>query len=109
MGELDLRHECRARGLPEPIGQRVRRDADGRIRRIDAEFRAADGVPVLVEVDGTGHFTPQDWLADVRRQRRVQVPDGARHLRVTNWEVRYEPDEFFGDFRRAMRIDDSDL
>jgi very-short-patch-repair endonuclease len=105
MGELDLRRECRSRGLPEPIRQRPRSDSQGRVRFIDAEFRAADGAAVLVEVDGTGHFTPQGWLADVRRQRRVVVPDGARHLRVTNWELRHEPEEFFEDLRRAMRMD----
>ena len=60
---------------------------------------AADGVPVLVEVDGTGHFRPEAWLGDVRRQRKLRVPDGARWLRVTVWELRYEPDDFFDDLR----------
>ena len=109
LGELDLRRECQARGLPEPIRQRARRDSDGRIRFIDAEFRATDGVPVLVEVDGSGHLTPQGWLNDVRRQRRLIVPDGARYLRVTNWELRYEPEEFFADLARALRVEAIDL
>jgi hypothetical protein len=105
LGELDLRLECRERGLPEPIRQRARRDSEGRIRFIDAEFRAADGVPVLVEVDGSGHLTPQGWLDDIRRQRRLIVPDGARYLRVTNWELRYEPEEFIRDLARALRVE----
>ncbi len=109
LGELDLRNHCRAWGLPQPIRQRVRRDAHGAIRFIDAEFRAADGVPVLVEVDGIGHFTPEGQLNDVRRQRRVIVPDGARFLRVTNWELRYEPDEVFVDLQRTLRMEAIDL
>ena len=109
MGELDLVRGCRRRGLPEPQRQRRRRDADGGARYVDAEFRAADGVPVLVEVDGAGHHTAQGRLRDVRRQRSILVPDGARFLSVTPWELRYEPDSFYEDLKRALRISDLDL
>lgn len=104
LGEVDLRAGCRARGLPEPTRQQPRRDGDGRVRYIDAEFTAADGVPVLVEVDGSGHMTPQGWLSDIRRQRRLHLPATARLLRVTNWELRHEPDEFFADLAVALRL-----
>jgi hypothetical protein len=108
-GELDLRRGCRERGLPLPRGQRKRRDADGNVRSIDFEFLAADGVLVVLEVDGIGHISPETWIADMRRQRGLLVPDGTRFLRASTWELRYEPDDVFESLARALRVGDDGM
>ena len=100
-GEADFVRQCRARGLPKPVMQ-VRRVAGGRRRRIDAEFRRSDGRLVIVEIDGIGHFSVDQWQADLSRQNDVVLGTDAIVLHATNWQLRYEPDSFFPTLLRVL-------
>jgi very-short-patch-repair endonuclease len=94
--EADFLRECRRRGLPTPRMQTRRIDALGGRRRTDAEFRLADGRLVIVEIDGVGHLAVDSWHADLSRHNALTVSTGALILRVTGWEIRNNPDAFFG-------------
>ena len=92
--EADFRRACRARGLPVPKMQ-VRHATPGRRSRVDAEFRLPDGRLLIVEIDGTGHMAVDQWHSDLGRQNDLVAHTGAVVLRVTNWQLRHEPDPFF--------------
>ena len=76
--------------------QTRRIDALGGRRRTDAEFRLPDGRLVIVEIDGVGHLAVDAWHADLARHNALTVSTGGLILRVTGWEVRNNPDAFFG-------------
>lgn len=97
--ELAFRRECRERRLPVPRMQ-VRR-VQG-TRRTDAEFTSASGRLVIVEIDGLGHLGAQAWQDDITRHNELAVTTGALILRVTGWEVRNDPDPFFGLLTRVL-------
>ncbi|MGB7980560.1 MAG: hypothetical protein WCF36_07180 [Candidatus Nanopelagicales bacterium] len=92
--EADFRRACRARGLPTPRMQ-VRRFVGGRVRRTDAEFTLPDGRLLIVEIDGVGHLGVAQWHADLARQNALVVKSGALVMRVSNWELRHDPEPFF--------------
>ena len=94
MGEAEFLRQCRRWGLPKPRLQ-VRLVAGGRRRVIDAEFRRADGRAVIVEIDGLGHLAIEQWQEDLARQNAIVVSTDAILLRVSNWQVRTEPESFF--------------
>ena len=94
VGEERFLRECRRRGLPKPRLQVVRR-GDGKIRRVDAEFRGLDGRLVIVEIDGIGHLEVGTWHDDVQRHNELAFSTGAVILRVTNWQLEYEPESLF--------------
>jgi hypothetical protein len=56
LSELDFARLCRRFGLPPPVRQHKRRDADGRVRYLDARFVRPDGRVLNVEIDGAAHF-----------------------------------------------------
>lgn len=93
-GEATFLRECVRRGLPTPRMQ-VRRIAGGRRRRVDAEFALADGRLLIVEIDGAAHMEVAQWEDDLARQNDLVFTTGAIVLRVTTWQVRYDPDPFF--------------
>lgn len=89
LSEIDVARMCRRFGIVEPDRQCKRRDADGRIRYLDADWKLPDGSQVTLEIDGSHHLRVESWEADMRRQRRV----GSRHhhvLRCTANEARYD-------------------
>ncbi len=94
--EADFLRECRRRGLPVPQMQVRRVDAYSKRRRTDAEFRLRDGRLLVVEIDGVGHLDVAQWQADLVRSNGLAVSTGALILHVTGWEVRNDPDPFFG-------------
>jgi very-short-patch-repair endonuclease len=94
--EADFLRECRRRGLPVPDMQVRRVDAYSQRRRTDAEFRLPDGRLLIVEIDGVGHFEMGQWQADLVRGNGLALSTGAIILHVTGWEVRNDPDPFFG-------------
>jgi hypothetical protein len=62
LSEVEFLRWCRRHRLPKP-SIRVRCDALGRRRYLDAEFRRADGSRLQVEVDGGIHLTlTTRWL-----------------------------------------------
>ena len=77
MGELDVSHALRGRGLPEPDRQVLRHRPGGR-EYLDCRFEAYD---LTMEVDGWQHDDPQHRLDDLLRDL-VQAGEGSTVLRV---------------------------
>ncbi|SCE65004.1 Protein of unknown function (DUF559) [Micromonospora viridifaciens] len=98
-GELDFLSLVRRSGLPEPTRQRIRRDATGRRRYLDAYF---EEWRVHVEIDGGQHLDPAHAWADMRRQNDLWV-DGDRVLRFPTWVLRAQPEEVVAQLRAALR------
>jgi hypothetical protein len=90
LSELDLMVLCRRFSLQPPVRQVRRRDASGRVRFLDAEWRLPDGRSVVLEVDGSHHMRAEHWESDMRRERQV-VTSGSVVLRATANEVRLAP------------------
>ncbi|MFC3503874.1 DUF559 domain-containing protein [Micromonospora krabiensis] len=99
LSELDFLRLVRRAGLPEPSRQKVRYDATGRRRYLDAYF---EQWRVHVEIDGAQHFDPRAAWADMRRENDLWV-DGDRVLRFPAWAVRSRPDEVLAQLRAALR------
>jgi hypothetical protein len=90
LSELDLMVVCRRFSLQAPVRQARRRDASGRLRFLDAEWRLPDGRSVVLEVDGSHHMLAEHWESDMRRERQV-VAGGSVVLRATANELRLTP------------------
>jgi len=99
MAELGIARMCLSEGLPMPDRQVRRRDASGRLRFTDAEWRLPDGRRVLLEVDGGFHMDVEHWEADIVRERDLVVT-GAVVLRCTDREVEDEPARIASSLRR---------
>lgn len=98
MGELDFARLCRRYGIRKPDRQVPRRSRRGR-RRIDAYF---DAERVVVEIDGIGHVDPAQWMDDHERQNDIVIQGDRTFLRVSTWVLRYEPEWFMEQLRRAL-------
>lgn len=98
LSEIDLVRLCRRHGLPAPETQERRRDADGRVRYLDAYWRRWR---LHVEVDGAHHMDVRHWAADLRRQNRVWI-EGDRILRFTAFDVCHRPAEVASQLRAAL-------
>ncbi|WP_240762386.1 endonuclease domain-containing protein [Micromonospora sp. HM134] len=98
LSEIDLVRLCRRHRLPRPELQERRRDADGRVRYLDAYWRQWG---LHVEVDGAHHMDVRQWAADLRRQNGVWI-SGDRILRFTAFDVRHRPDEVAAQLRAAL-------
>ncbi len=105
MSELDLVRMCRRHGLPLPDRQARRRDASGRLRYADAEWRLPDGRVVVLEVDGGFHMEVEHWEEDIVRERDL-VTTGAIVLRCTGRELRDESPRIAASLR-AVGVDQS--
>jgi hypothetical protein len=100
LSELDLVALCRRFGLQRPTQQRRRRDRDGTLRYLDAEWVLSDGSLLVLEVDGGHHVEVGQWQEDIRRERAI-VLSGRLVLRATSTEVRIEPHRVAADLRLA--------
>lgn len=98
LAEIDLGRVCRRFGLPPPTRQRRRRDAAGRWRFLDCEWRLPDGTVVVLEVDGGFHMATEHWEEDMSRQRRLSGP-GRVIVRCSARELRDEPETVVADLR----------
>ncbi|MDO3702283.1 DUF559 domain-containing protein [Micromonospora sp. C28SCA-DRY-2] len=98
LSEIDFVRLCRRHRLPPPETQVRRRDADGRVRYLDAYWRRWR---LHVEVDGAHHMDVRHWAADLRRQNKVWI-EGDRILRFTAIDVRHRPDEVAAQLRAAL-------
>jgi hypothetical protein len=103
--ELDLIRMCRNEALPLPDRQSRRRDASGRLRYSDAEWRLPDGRVVVLEVDGGFHMEVEHWEEDIVRERDL-VTTGAIVLRCTGREIRDESPRIAASLR-AVGVDQS--
>jgi hypothetical protein len=98
LSEIDLARLCRRFGLPAPKHQERRRDANGRMRYLDAYWPEWH---LHVEIDGAHHMEVTQWEADMRRQNDIWVR-GDRILRFSAYQTRSRPAEVAGQIRRAL-------
>lgn len=75
LAELDVRRLCREHRLAPPARQVKRRDAGGRVRFTDCEWRLIDGRLLVLEVDGAFHMDAAHWEDDLARQRALSATD----------------------------------
>lgn len=98
LAEMDVRRMCRDLGLARPTRQVKRRDADGRVRYTDCEWRLPSGRILVLEVDGGFHMEIEHWEDDLARQRALTAPDRII-VRCTARELRDEPERVGRDLR----------
>lgn len=98
VNELDLLEGCRARGLPEPDRQAVRRTPGGSYY-LDCHW-ARFGV--TLEVDGIHHTWVEHLVADALRHNEVAL-DRDVVLRLPVMGLRACPDAFFDQLEAALR------
>jgi len=99
VAEIDLKRLCRRYGLTLPARQTKRRDAEGRLRYTDCEWRLLDGRILILEIDGLFHMEVAQWEDDLARQRALSSA-GTILVRCTAREVRDEPDRLARDLMR---------
>lgn len=97
LAELDLAHECRARGLPEPTRQVVRQGTDGRYY-LDVIWEEWG---VVVEVDGIQHALAEEVVPDALRHNAVTLQHHTV-LRLPVLGLRVAADEFFAQIEQAL-------
>ena len=84
LGELDVARAMRARGLPEPERQALRRRPSGR-QYLDADFPAYG---IALEVDGAQHGRPDALLADCLRDLDLAAEGRlVARLPLTAWRL----------------------
>ena len=97
LGELDVVRECRARGIPPPSRQVVRRTSNGTYY-LDLVW---DRWGLVVEVDGIQHQWAGQVVGDALRQNAVTLTN-ATVLRLPLLGLRVAPDEFFAQVVAAL-------
>ncbi|MGB0099839.1 MAG: hypothetical protein WBP61_06125 [Nocardioides sp.] len=98
LGEVDVLHELRRRGLPEPSRQVLR--IDGRNRYYLDLYWERFGL--VVEIDGIHHAWAENIVGDALRQNAVSLT-GDLFLRLPLLGLRLEPEAFFGQIESALR------
>lgn len=101
--EIDFARLCRRYGLPEPVRQAVRRQADGKRRYLDALWRTRRGGRLAAEVDGAIHLEPTTWVNDQMRQNEI-VLCGTPTLRFPSIVLRTEPRRVAEQVRRGLEL-----
>lgn len=101
MSEIDIARLCRGAGLAEPVRQARRRDAAGRWRYLDVEWRLGGGRRVLLEIDGIGHMEVERWYDDLLRAAEIGAP-GETMLRLPATAARLEPARTLAILRRHL-------
>lgn len=96
LAEIDIARLCRRRRIAKPTRQVKRRDATGRVRYTDCEWRLRDGRTLVLEVDGSFHMDVEHWEEDIARQRALSTTDSII-VRCTARELRDEPDRVADD------------
>ncbi|MEV0901038.1 hypothetical protein [Actinoplanes sp. NPDC049802] len=98
LSEIDFLDLCLRFRLPRPSLQRVRRDASGRRRYLDAYWPMWR---LHVEVDGSHHMDARQWEDDMLRQNLVWI-DGDRILRFPAGLIRSRPEMVANQLRAAL-------
>ena len=102
LAEIDLGPLARRAGLPLPRRQALRREPNGKIRYVDAEFDLPDGTLLAVEIDGAMHLQPFSWWDDMDRQNEIVI--GRQPvLRFPSLTVRLNEERVVDQLRR-MRL-----
>lgn len=97
LGEHEFAQMCRARGIPEPTRQVLRRGKGGRYY-LDVIWETWG---VAVEIDGIQHSWASNVVADALRQNTVTL-DNALVLRLPLLGLRVATDEFFAQIIEAL-------
>jgi very-short-patch-repair endonuclease len=103
VSEMDFLRFCRRNGLPKPEQQKVRREASGRRRYLDATFRRSDGRLVRVEVDGALHLVVQTYWNDMSRGNELVI-DRELVLRFPSYVVYANDAAAVSQLRRALKL-----
>jgi very-short-patch-repair endonuclease len=98
LAELDVLRGCRARGLPEPDVQAIRRTRNGMVY---LDFRWSRW-GVALEVDGIHHEWATQIIGDALRHNEVAM-SGDVVLRLPVLGLRACPEEFFAQVEDALR------
>lgn len=98
LGELEFGVLCVSYGLPAPDRQIHRRRPNG-VAYIDAGW---ERIGLLVEIDGSQHFTTEGIVSDALRQNDVMM-GGDRVLRIPLFGLRHQPEQFMAQVVRAYR------
>jgi hypothetical protein len=96
LGELDFAALCRARGLPEPVRQVIRRGPRGRVY-LDVRWECG----VVVEIDGSQHRIGLAVTDDNLRQNSVTI-GGDLVLRIDLLGLRLYGDQFLDQVAAAL-------
>ncbi|NNM47881.1 hypothetical protein [Knoellia koreensis] len=96
LGELDFAALCRARSLPEPSRQHVRRLPGGKVY-LDVYW---DEIGLVIEIDGSQHQWGMAATDDQFRQNDLVI-SGDRVLRMTLMGLRLHPLRFMDQVCRA--------
>jgi very-short-patch-repair endonuclease len=99
LAEIDVGRLCRRRRLAPPTRQVKRRDAAGRLRFTDCEWRLSGGRILVLEIDGGFHMEVEHWEDDLARQRALSAADRII-VRCTARELRDEGDRVADDLVR---------
>jgi very-short-patch-repair endonuclease len=97
LGEAEFKRLCRARGLPAPSRQVIRKGRSGRYF-LDALW---EEWALVVEIDGIQHAWAQNQVDDALRQNDVTLTH-ARVLRLPLLGLRVAADAFFAQIRDAL-------
>jgi hypothetical protein len=97
LGEIDVSRELERRGMPAPVRQVLRRDAQRRyyLDLYWPQFR------LVVEVDGIHHSWVENLVGDALRQNALSL-DGDTVLRLPLLGLRLEPDAFFAQIHAGL-------
>ncbi|MEO6998339.1 MAG: hypothetical protein ABI112_09675 [Terracoccus sp.] len=98
LGELDFARMCRARGLPEPVRQEVRRGPRGRVY-LDVRWSESR---LVVEIDGSQHREGLGVSADNLSRNEVTLQND-RVLRIDLIGLRLHENEFMDQVERGIR------
>lgn len=102
MSEIDFVRFCARNRLPKPKHQRVRKDATGRRRYLDAVLVGPAG-EVKVEIDGALHLVVQTYWGDMYRGNELTIAkDGA--LRFPSFVIYADDPEALDQLRRALGL-----
>ncbi|MGH3316109.1 MAG: hypothetical protein ACRDO0_08180 [Nocardioidaceae bacterium] len=97
LGELDFARMCRARQIPAPTRQVVRRGPHGRVY-LDAYWGKHR---LVVEIEGIHHGTANTQIADALRQNSFSLRRDTV-LRIPLLGLRVAPDEFMDQVAEAL-------
>lgn len=98
LGELDFGTLCAAYGLPVPDRQ-IRRQRPTGAAYIDAGW---EGLGLLVEIDGSQHFTTEGTVSDALRQNDMMMGN-ERVLRIPLFGLRHDSEKFMAQVVHAYR------
>jgi hypothetical protein len=103
VSEIDFGRFCRRNGLPAPVRQVVRRDAEGRRRYLDAVLVGPSGRVVRVEIDGALHLVVQTYWSDMYRDNDLRI-DNEVLVRLPSYAMHADDERALAQLRRALDL-----